>query len=261
MTSCYDPRTSLVIFASIRNVRLLYTYAKVLYSPTLDVDLRFYGTARSYTKLVPTNTMCKYTHGKRQDSLLRPKVTHYRITDDYRSIIKDLRTENKRLKGELRWYRQRGLVEMRRGPLFEITAHMLSTRKKRELEALLHDFMLNITGQSGTNSQPSMLSKYANAPQEESPSSCNPPPFLNQSCPTILAYAYHRNLSAHCSNRQRTLSMLTFRSDPQCIWDASVPSSRERGETGITVDGQMDKIIAEGLSKDDGSVCDQASCT
>lgn len=148
-------------------------------------------------------TMCKYTRGKRQDSLLRPKITHSRITDDYRSIIKDLRIENERLKGELRRYRHLDQIETRGRPFFEITANMLPSRKKRELEVLLHDFMLNVTGQSGTNLQPS----------------------------AIIAYAYRRNLSARGSNRHRTVSMPTFQSNPQCIWVGSVGRERARQES------------------------------
>ncbi len=205
--------------------------------------------------------MCKYTHGKRQDSLLRPKVTRYRITDDYRSIIKDLRTENKRLKGELRRYRQMGLVEIRSGPRFEITAHMLSTRKKRELEALLHDFTLNVTGQSGTNSQPSMLNKRECSSRGKSnfmQSSPLPQPILPDHFSLRLP---SQSLRPVGSTRQRIRFYANLSVRSTMYLGRLVPSSRERGETAITIDGQMDKIIAEGLSKDDGSVCDQASCT
>ncbi|KAI5863688.1 frequency clock protein [Durotheca rogersii] len=79
---------------------------------------------------------------------LRPGVTHSSSADDYRSVIDDLTVENKRLKEELRKYRQMGPDSMRRDKLFEVKVHGLSSRKKRELEAALRDFTTNLEGSS-----------------------------------------------------------------------------------------------------------------
>ncbi|EPE02391.1 frequency clock protein [Ophiostoma piceae UAMH 11346] len=65
--------------------------------------------------------------------------------DDYRSVIDDLTIENKRLKEELKRYKQsinRDVLEKEK--LFEIKVHGLPRRKKQELEATLRDFAASL---------------------------------------------------------------------------------------------------------------------
>ncbi|KAI1803063.1 frequency clock protein [Daldinia bambusicola] len=68
--------------------------------------------------------------------------------DEFRSVIDDLTVENKRLKEELRKYKQMGPDSLRREKLFEVKVHGLSSRKKRELEATLRDFTTSLEGSS-----------------------------------------------------------------------------------------------------------------
>ncbi|OTA90852.1 hypothetical protein M434DRAFT_359722 [Hypoxylon sp. CO27-5] len=68
--------------------------------------------------------------------------------EEYRSVIDDLTIENKRLKEELKKYKQMGPDSLRREKLFEVKVHGLSSRKKRELEATLRDFTTNLEGSS-----------------------------------------------------------------------------------------------------------------
>jgi hypothetical protein len=68
--------------------------------------------------------------------------------DDYRSVIDDLTIENKRLREELRKFKQMGPGSMSRDKLFEVKVHGLSSTKKRELEAALRDFTTSLEGSS-----------------------------------------------------------------------------------------------------------------
>ncbi|KAK1673957.1 frequency clock protein [Colletotrichum godetiae] len=70
----------------------------------------------------------------------KPSVTHSSSADDYRSVIDDLTVEIKRLKDELKRYKQKGPELMKRDKLFEIKVHGLPKRKKRELESTLREF-------------------------------------------------------------------------------------------------------------------------
>ncbi|KAI0475226.1 frequency clock protein [Xylariaceae sp. FL0804] len=79
---------------------------------------------------------------------LRPGLTHSSSADDYRSVIDDLTVENKRLKEELKKYKQIGPDSLRRDKLFEVKVHGLPSRRKRELEAALRDFTTSIEGSS-----------------------------------------------------------------------------------------------------------------
>ncbi|KAI6083443.1 frequency clock protein [Hypoxylon rubiginosum] len=79
---------------------------------------------------------------------VRPGLAHSSSADDYRSVIDDLTVENKRLKEELKKYRQMGPDAMRADKLFEVKVHGLSSRRKRELEAALRDFTTSIDGSS-----------------------------------------------------------------------------------------------------------------
>jgi hypothetical protein len=84
---------------------------------------------------------------------LRQTVTHSSSADDYRSVIDDLTIENKRLKEELKRYKQFGPDMMRKEKLFEIKVHGLPKQKKRELEATLRDFAASLEGYSDSPSQ------------------------------------------------------------------------------------------------------------
>ncbi|RYP14098.1 hypothetical protein DL767_010406 [Monosporascus sp. MG133] len=79
---------------------------------------------------------------------LRPGFTQSSSADDYRSVIDDLTIENKRLKEELKKYKQMDPASLRRDKLFEVKVHGLPSRKKRELEAALRDFTTSLEGSS-----------------------------------------------------------------------------------------------------------------
>ncbi|KAI0886733.1 frequency clock protein [Annulohypoxylon maeteangense] len=83
--------------------------------------------------------------------------------EEFRSVIDDLTVENKRLKEELRKYKQMGPDSLRREKLFEVKVHGLSSRKKRELEAALRDFTTGLedssTGVSPGRKKTSSMSK------------------------------------------------------------------------------------------------------
>lgn len=73
--------------------------------------------------------------------------------DDYRSVIDDLTVENKRLKEELKRYKQFGPDLLRKDKLFEIKVHGLPKKKKRELEATLRDFASSLEGSVTSSNQ------------------------------------------------------------------------------------------------------------
>ncbi|GJC91569.1 frequency clock protein [Colletotrichum higginsianum] len=78
----------------------------------------------------------------------KPSATHSSSADDYRSVIDDLTIEIKRLKDELKRYKQKGPEMMKRDKLFEIKVHGLPKRKKRELESTLRDFASGLESKS-----------------------------------------------------------------------------------------------------------------
>ncbi|KAI1385518.1 frequency clock protein [Hypoxylon trugodes] len=84
--------------------------------------------------------------------------------DEFRSVIDDLTVENKRLKEELRKYKQMGPDSMRKEKLFEVKVHGLSSRRKRELEATLRDFTTSLDSSSpgGSSSRKKTSSKAKN---------------------------------------------------------------------------------------------------
>lgn len=89
----------------------------------------------------------------RQAHMLRPTIgAQSSSADDYRSVIDDLTVENKRLKDELKRYKQFGPDPLRKDKLFEIKFHGLPKKKKRELELTLRDFASSLEG-STTSSQ------------------------------------------------------------------------------------------------------------
>lgn len=129
-------------------------------SVDMDVDPPFFQkeTESSYEGTrelgVPRqNTGFSYGQGGLQVPLLRATGTRSSSADDFRSVIDDLTIENKRLKEELKRYKQYGPPMMKKEKLFEIKVHGLPKRKKRELEATLRDFAASLEGSSETTSQ------------------------------------------------------------------------------------------------------------
>ncbi|KAK4445023.1 frequency clock protein [Podospora aff. communis PSN243] len=118
----------------------------------MDVDPPFFQkeTDSSNEDLrEPQDPAYPFGPGIRQASHLRAvAVTQSSSADDYRSVIDDLTVENKRLKEELKRYKQFGPDMMRKEKLFEIKVHGLPKRKKRELEATLRDFAASLEGSS-----------------------------------------------------------------------------------------------------------------
>ncbi|KAK3321564.1 frequency clock protein [Apodospora peruviana] len=82
------------------------------------------------------------------------RTTQSSSADDYRSVIDDLTIENKRLKEELKRYKQFGPDMMKKEKLFEIKIHGLSGWKKRELEATLRDFAAGLDGEAQSRESP-----------------------------------------------------------------------------------------------------------
>lgn len=84
---------------------------------------------------------------------LRPTITQSSSADEFRSVIDDLTIENKRLKEELKRYKQFGTDLMRKDRLFEIKMHGLPSKKKRELEATLRDFASTLESSTETSTR------------------------------------------------------------------------------------------------------------
>ncbi|KAK1753091.1 putative frequency clock protein [Echria macrotheca] len=120
----------------------------------MDVDPPFFQkeTDSSNEELREADALCDPAYpfgpGARQLTHMRPTVTHSSSADDYRSVIDDLTIENKRLKEELKRYKQFGPDMMKKDKLFEIKVHGLPKRKKRELEATLREFAASLGGSS-----------------------------------------------------------------------------------------------------------------
>lgn len=125
---------------------------------SMDVDPPFFQKesdgSSDEARLVPAQSPVYDFMRQQVRGLLRPGMTHSSSADDYRSVIDDLTVENKRLKEELKRYRQAGPDSLRRDKLFEVKVHGLPSRKKRELEAALRDFTTSLDGSSaGTSSR------------------------------------------------------------------------------------------------------------
>ncbi|KAJ4421134.1 hypothetical protein N0V82_003898 [Gnomoniopsis sp. IMI 355080] len=110
------------------------------------------------------------------------------MDDDYRSVIDDLTVENKRLKEELRRYKQFGPDPLRKDKLFEIKFHGIPNKKKRELEATLRDFASSLEG-STTSSQQRKKSKHTSRLQGSSSDSKHASSASSNSRPVDSAYA------------------------------------------------------------------------
>lgn len=109
--------------------------------------------------------------------------------EDYRSVIDDLTIENKRLKEELKRYRQFGPELLRKDRLFEIKVHGLAGSKRRELESTLRDFAASLEGSPATSVQRKKGSKHANRLQGSSSNSKHASSSSSHSRPVDSAYA------------------------------------------------------------------------
>ena len=121
---------------------------------SMDVDTPFFQkeTDSSNEEHLRPSSNYPFLPSSRQ-RLLRPSAAPSSGADDYRSVIDDLTVENKRLKEELKRYRQFSQDAMKKEKLFEIKVHGLPQRKKRELEATLRDFAASLGGSSEATSQ------------------------------------------------------------------------------------------------------------
>jgi len=118
---------------------------KATFDNSMDVDPPFYQKESESSAGEPPPY--PFEAGA-QMPFLRPGVPQSSSADDYRSVIDDLTIENKRLKDELKRYKQFGPEMMRKEKLFEIKVHGLPKRKKRELETTLRDFAASLEGSS-----------------------------------------------------------------------------------------------------------------
>ncbi|KAK1972598.1 hypothetical protein LY78DRAFT_565701 [Colletotrichum sublineola] len=113
----------------------------ILYSNGIDVDPPFFQKESDSSHEDNPQPTSYPTHLRpSMAGALKPSATHSSSADDYRSVIDDLTIEIKRLKDELKRYKQRGPEMMKQDRLFEIKVHGLPKRKKRELESTLRDF-------------------------------------------------------------------------------------------------------------------------
>ncbi|KAL1873901.1 hypothetical protein Daus18300_003773 [Diaporthe australafricana] len=109
--------------------------------------------------------------------------------EDYRSVIDDLTIENKRLKDELKRYRQFGPELLRKDRLFEIKVHGLAGSKRRELESTLRDFAASLEGSPAASLQRRKGSKHASRLQGSSSNSKQASSSSSHSRPVDSAYA------------------------------------------------------------------------
>ncbi|KAH9904463.1 frequency clock protein [Xylariomycetidae sp. FL2044] len=135
----------------------------------MDVDPPFYQRETDSSNehvtrpTVPTQSPA-YRFLQNRAPNFRPGLTHSSSADDYRSVIDDLTIENKRLKEELKKYKQMGPDSLRRDKLFEVKVHGLPSRKKRELEAALRDFTTSLDGSTiGDSPRKKSIGKSKNA--------------------------------------------------------------------------------------------------
>lgn len=117
----------------------------------MDVDPPFFQKASESSNEEVVN----YLGPHRGNSHFRPSLEHKSSSGDgFRGIIDDLTVENRRLRDELKKYKQMGPDSLRREKLFEVKVHGLPSRRKRELEAALRDFTTSLDGSSpGRGSQ------------------------------------------------------------------------------------------------------------
>lgn len=116
-----------------------------VFDSTMDVDPPFFQRASDSSNEEGAN----YLGPNRSSSHIRPGLEHKASSGDgFRGIIDDLTVENKRLRDELKKYKQMGPDSLRREKLFEVKVHGLPSRRKRELEAALRDFTTSLDGSS-----------------------------------------------------------------------------------------------------------------
>ncbi|KAI0878202.1 frequency clock protein [Hypoxylon argillaceum] len=123
-----------------------------LNSMNMDVDSPFFQRDTDYSNEgihngVPSQSPV-YRHGQSRNPSFRPSLAKSSSADDYRSVIDDLTIENKRLREELRKFKQMGPDSLRNDKLFEVKVHGLPSKKRRELEATLRDFTANLESSS-----------------------------------------------------------------------------------------------------------------
>ncbi|KAJ8120061.1 hypothetical protein O1611_g10462 [Lasiodiplodia mahajangana] len=110
----------------------------------MDVDPPFFqketdsSNEETHNIVQPQNSAYRHTQGRGPS--FRPSLAKSSSADDYRSVIDDLTIENKRLREELRKFKQKGPDSLRNDKLFEVKVHGLPSTKKRELEATLREF-------------------------------------------------------------------------------------------------------------------------
>ncbi|KAK5625293.1 hypothetical protein RRF57_001009 [Xylaria bambusicola] len=143
-----------------------------------------------------------YGQGQSRGPSFRPSVTKSSSADDYRSVIDDLTIENKRLREELRKFKQMGPNSLRNDKLFEVKVHGLPSKKKRELEATLRDFTTKLerssTGASTSRKRASGKSKEGNSSISKHASSTSG----SNSRPVDSAYASMGTGQSSSSNPQ-----------------------------------------------------------
>ncbi|KAI1427646.1 frequency clock protein [Xylaria sp. FL1777] len=159
---------------------------------SMDIDPPFFQKETDSSNEEAHNTLPQlpeYGHVQSRGPSFRPSVTKSSSADDYRSVIDDLTIENKRLREELRKFKQMGPNSLRNEKLFEVKVHGLPNKKKRELEATLRDFTTKLerssTGASTSRKKASGKSKEGNSSASKHASSTSG----SNSRPVDSAYA------------------------------------------------------------------------
>lgn len=128
--------------------------------------------------------------------------------------------ENKRLKEELKRYKQFGPDPLRKDKLFEIKFHGLPNKKKRELEATLRDFASSLEGSTTSSQQRKKYSKHMNRLQGSSSNSKHASSASSHSRPVDSAYA---SMSTGPSSIGQITSM-------NSVWQPSLGRAKSSGE-------------------------------
>ncbi|KAI1259614.1 frequency clock protein [Xylariaceae sp. FL1019] len=159
----------------------------------MDMDPPFYqketDSSNEELHAMPTQSPA-YRHVQSRGPVFRPGLTqNSSSTGDFRSVIDDLTIENKRLREELRKYKQMGPDSLKRDKLFEVKVHGLPSAQKRALEAALRDFTTHLeessTAASKSRKKSSGKSKEGNSSASKHPSSSSG----SNSRPVDSAYA------------------------------------------------------------------------
>ncbi|KAI0419864.1 frequency clock protein [Xylaria grammica] len=159
----------------------------------MDVDPPFFqketdSSNEEAHNVVPSQTPA-YGHMQSRGASFRPSFAQSSSAGDYRSVIDDLTIENKRLREELRKFKQMGPNSLRNDKLFEVKIHGLPSKKKRELEATLRDFTTKLerssAGASTSRKKASGKSKEGNSSASKHASSTSG----SNSRPVDSAYA------------------------------------------------------------------------